>query len=170
MVLVKALRDDSLGSNLRGCSSARAYALLPGRRANCAHRVAKACSDPRRRQARPNIRGHAGREINHRSDSPARARDSSMGQFLPDALPSVMGTGLLLFSEQLLHRGIWRCGSSFPLAAPGTPGEHHGCVDVWNFGECAVRTRHAATGSRHAILAKERARKQPVANLVWRID
>ena len=94
-------------SNCRGCSSAESYALLAVRRCDYAHRVAKACSVEGRSQAWASLLGHPGSEIGGRNCNSARARDSSVGQFLPDALLPIMGARLLLLREQLLHSGMW---------------------------------------------------------------
>ena len=61
------------------------------RRRNYAHRVAKACSDQGHSQAWASLIGHPGSEIDGRNCNSARARDSCVGEFLPDPLLPVMG-------------------------------------------------------------------------------
>ena len=63
-------------------------------------------SDQGHSQAWASLLGHPGSEIDGRNCNSARARDSFVGQFLPDALLPFMGARLLLLREQLLHCGI----------------------------------------------------------------
>jgi len=72
------------------------YALLAVRRRGYAHRVAKACSGQGRSQTWASLLGHPGSEIGGFDCNSGRARDSSVGHFLPDALLPLMGVGLLL--------------------------------------------------------------------------
>src|SRR5208283_2205153 len=123
--------------NCRGCSSAESYTLLAVRRRNCAHRVAKACSDRGRSKAWASLLGHSGSEIDNRNCNSARARDSFMGEFLPGALLPVMGARLLLLREQLFHCRIWRSGSSVQMATLRASGGDNRRADVWNIGQCS---------------------------------
>lgn len=84
------------------------------RRRNYAHRVAKVYSDRVHSQACANLLGHPSSEIDGRNYNSARARDSPVGQFLPDTVLPVTGACLLLLCEQPFQgiTGVLMCGVS----------------------------------------------------------
>ena len=106
-------------------------------------------------QAWASLLGHPGDEIGSRNCNSARARDSFVGKFLPDALLPVMGARLLLLREQLLDCGIWRSDSPVQLATLRASGGDHWCLDVRNIGQCSVCSGHSVARSRHTIFAEE---------------
>ena len=60
----------------------------------------------------PGSLGRPGSEIDDRNHYSPWARNPSVGEFLPVAMLSFVGTRLLLFFEQLRHRGLRRCDPS----------------------------------------------------------
>ena len=118
----------------------------------------------------PILRGQAGSGINDSHRRFARARDSSLGRFLPVALLPVMGNRLSLFSQQLFHRRVRGCGYSAGLATPGASGKFHRCVDVRNIRQCSVCSGHATARPRHTVLECKGAHGKWIACPCWRIE
>jgi hypothetical protein len=78
----------------------------------------------------------------------------------------IMGILLLFLGDKLLHCGVRRCCSSTGLATAWAGRSDHGCLDVWNFREYAVRHRVAADRKRGPVVGgnpkKGRLKGQPI--------
>jgi hypothetical protein len=90
--------------------------------------------------------------VHEHDDFLAPPADPAVGYFLSPPMLQIVGILLLFLGDQLLHRGIWRRCPSASLAIAWTGRGDHGCLDVWNFRECAVRHCDAVDRKRGPVV------------------